>query len=702
MILWKPSGQLNIATDPTDLPESSNGNNITSEAVVRFKNLRIDRKGITVLRDGSSKVNETAFAGTAELITNGGFTSDISSWNDQSTGGGSIAYSSGSMRLSASSGIAIAQQAVSITSTNTEHTFSIDVSPVSGTSPVILTIGTTSGGSELFGPTTYSMSGTYTGTLTPSASTIYVRLTHPTNAIDVDIDNVSLKKSVEPVNLISEQGGVRYEFVGTRIFRNESSIETGLTDAQWSAIQYNSYNDSNQSIFALNGTDRKRITGSTVAEWGSSTPSAPTTAVGSSTGLTGTYNAKITYCRKVSSTVVYETNPSSAGTARALSNQSLSVSWSASSDSQITHVRVYRTTANGSVYYHDQDVAVGSTSVDTNTADSALGDLIETDRDRPPLGSIVLGPNYDGTCFILKDNLLYYCKPKQPEYWPSDYYIEVSQLQFPLKTGVFHEGQPYCLTADDIYYIQGTGHGTFFPIKMKALTGAQGPFGAVSVKGKGIFHTGPDGIYLFSGVDTKITEPTLEPIFRGETTQGIPGVSNMTTAWLHQFSNKLYFGYTSSGYDYPTNILVLNLDTGRIAYHEYNDGSVVSIRCITTDKTNNRLLVGDTSGYVRVIENKSVTTDSGTDISWECQSKDFLLQTRAHFPRWNRYDIDASSATSCTATTYLDDEELTTHTITGSRSSNKKLRLLDTGNGNRASVKLSGSGPISIYAVEGE
>ncbi len=698
-IFWKPNGGLDVATDPADLPESGDGNNLSSEALVRLKNLRSDRKGLVATRDGSSKLNATAFGGTTELITNGTFTSDISGWDDSSHSGGSIAWAAGVMRLSSTTGTAIADQTISVSATTSEHTLTFTLT-ISGSSTVDVMVGTAMGNSDVYGPINYTASGTQTVSITPGASTIYLRFVHRTHTIDVDVDDVSLKTTVDPVNLIIEQGGVRYEFAGTQIFRNETSITTGTTDAQWSAIKYNAYNDSVQSIFVLNGTDRKRVAGSSVYEWGVAAPSAPTTAVGASTGLTGVYSAKITYARKVGSTVVYESNPSSAGTNRTLSNQSLSVSWSASSDSQITHVRVYRTLSGGNVYYHDQDVAVGSTSVDTNTADGSLGDSVEEDHDRPPLGSIVLGPTYDGTSFILKDNNLYYSKPKQPEYWPALYYIEVSQLQDPLKTGVFFNGNLYCLTADDIYFVQGTGHGTFFPIKQRAMTGAQGVFGAVSVFGKGIFHTGPDGIYLFSSEDRKITESAFEPIFRGETVQGIPGVSSMSTAWLHQFSNKIYFGYTSAGYDYPTNVLVFNLDTGRASYYEYNDGSVVSIRCIATDSTNKRLLVGDTSGFVRVVESTSYTDDSGTAISWETQSKEFTLQTRAHFPRWNKYDIDASSAASCTGTLLLDGATHQTHTITGNRDT--KRRLVETGNGERAAIKLSGSGPVTIYAVEME
>lgn len=502
--------------------------------------------------------------------------------------------------------------------------------------------------------------------------------------------------------LLKELGGNRYAFAGTNIYQNETSIGSGLTSAQWSCIDYNAYNDTTSQIFALNGTDRKRISGTSVNEWGIDAPtSAPTIAVGASTGLTGDYNAKYTYIRKVGTAVVAESNPSPAASAAVtLSNQSLSITWTASSDSQVTHVRIYRTLTSGSTYYYDQDVAIGTATVDTNTADGSLGSAVSSNNDRPPLGSFVAGPAYDGTCFIILNNLLYYCQPKQPESWPSSYYIEVSTPQFPGQTLVFHNGQPYYLTKNNIYYIQGTGNSTFFPIIMKAKTGAQGIFGAVSVEGHGIYHTGPDGLYLFSNGDKKITEPYLEPLFRGETVNGMPGVSTMSTAWLHQHKNILYFGYTSSGYSYPTNILVFNLDTGKIEYYVYNDGADVEIRCIATDETNDALMVGDNTGYVRKIEDNTLTQDSGTDISYELQSKEFTLQTRANFPRWVKYDIDASSATSCTGTLLLDGSAHQTHTITGNRS--VKRRLVKTGNGERSAIKINGSGVVSIYAVEYE
>ena len=70
-------------------------------------------------------------------------------------------------------------------------------------------------------------------------------------------------------------------------------------------------------------------------------------------------------------------------------------------------------------------------SFESTFEDAALGPELEIDHDRPPLGSFVFGPAYDGTTFIIKDNLLYYSKPKQPEYFPALYYVEVSTPQLP-------------------------------------------------------------------------------------------------------------------------------------------------------------------------------------------------------------------------------------------------------------------------------
>jgi hypothetical protein len=161
---------------------------------------------------------------------------------------------------------------------------------------------------------------------------------------------------------IEEQSGVRYVFAGDKIYRNETSIASGLTEAQWAAIKFSAFNDLTAQIFALNGTDRKRIEGSTVYEWGIEPPtSAPELAIGAGVGLTGEYNAVYTYVRKVGDAVVAESNPSDPATSSViLNNQSLSVNVTQPSDPQVTHIRLYRTFAGQDDYYLDREIEVAS------------------------------------------------------------------------------------------------------------------------------------------------------------------------------------------------------------------------------------------------------------------------------------------------------------------------------------------------------
>jgi hypothetical protein len=91
-----------------------------------------------------------------------------------------------------------------------------------------------------------------------------------------------------------------------------------------------------------------------------------------------------------------------------------------------------------------------------------------------------------------------------------------------------------------------------------------------------------------------------------------------------------------------------------------------------------------------------------TDIDWEAQSKDFTLQTRPHFPRWAKYDINSSQAAGVTGKIILDDVLHQSHTITAAQSRKTKRRLIEPGNGERASIRITGTGPATVYLAEME
>lgn len=56
-LIWTPNGQLDIATDPSDLPFEGDGSNLSSGAMQRLKNLDLDQLGKAILRRGISRVD---------------------------------------------------------------------------------------------------------------------------------------------------------------------------------------------------------------------------------------------------------------------------------------------------------------------------------------------------------------------------------------------------------------------------------------------------------------------------------------------------------------------------------------------------------------------------------------------------------------------------------------------------------------------
>ena len=501
------------------------------------------------------------------------------------------------------------------------------------------------------------------------------------------------------ITRLLEMAGYRYAFAGTKIYRDEVSIATGLTAAQWSGALHNAYNTTTQAIFALNGTDRKRIEGASVNEWGIDAPTvAPTLAVGALAGLTGDYNARYTYCRKEGALLVCESNPSPAASAAvSLSNQSLSVTWTASGDSQVTHVRIYRTLTGGAVYYYDQEVAVPTTTLDTNTDDSALGTEVATDHNRPPAGTVVLGPAYQGTLFILKDNLLYYSLPNQPEYWPATYYIEVCPVQYSLRAGAFLDGQLFLSNGVEIYAIMGTGHQSFYPLPMSAMTGVINQDSFLAVKGHGIFRIAIDVLYQYTGgKDNLISRGQFEPLFQGNTIGSVPGLNRtyIDRCWLAFFRGKLFFAYPGGASAYPDNMLVLDLATDKGAHYQFG----AYFQCAALDATNKRLLAGDTGGYIWELEKLSQTTDGGAAISWQIQTMDFN-QLHKYFPRYARYDVTlGTGAASVYGHILLDDVIKQSHLLSESRQTRKRHVIGCTGD--RMAARLAGEGPVDIYGIE--
>lgn len=416
---------------------------------------------------------------------------------------------------------------------------------------------------------------------------------------------------------------------------------------------------------------------------------------------TNTCWVKYTYVRRDSANIlIAESNPSSPF--QFICNTTKGIGITPSTDSSVTHVRLYRTNFNAEAtdeYYLDSEWNINMRTIGVTVLyDNELSTLLETDHNRPPLGNILAGPNYLGYIYMAYGSNLYYCKANQPEYWPVTYFVSVGSPDRDITGLEFWNGNLYAMKKNEIYLIAGTGHGSFLPTIMRAKTGVKQHTMATSIKGAGLMRINYDGIYSFNLTsDEKITAKSLNNIFYGETVENIIYIDEtyLTRCFTVEFKNKIYFFYVGYGETYAGNIIVMDMDTKKICHHDY--GVEFTAACV--DYTNDKLYACDSSGYIWELEAESATTDNGTAIDWQIQSKVFSDTLYKYFPRYAKYDVDVVSG-SAYGYILLNEAVKQTHTITGSR--NTKARHITGCTGDRLSLRLAGSGVVSIYGAEVE
>lgn len=413
---------------------------------------------------------------------------------------------------------------------------------------------------------------------------------------------------------------------------------------------------------------------------------------------TAVVGVKYTWCRKNGATLECESNPSPAEYTQGIT--AITAAWYPPPDGQITHVRVYRTLEGGATFFFAAEFEADDLAATFNVQDEELGSAVATDHDQPPQGTVVAGPTYNGYCFMIKDNLLYYCKPNQPEYWPANYYIEVGPPQEELTAIQIHNGIPYIMSTEEIYMIQGTSADSFFPFPMKAKVGTLANIGVLSIGGQGIVHSDIEGLFQFKGAneDNKFADDKMRPLFTGVTTGSIPGLNRTYVAncWLLSYNNRLWFGYPDTTETYPGNVIIFDLLTLRARHYQYP----FEMGHAVVDGTNNRILALDSTGYVRVLDDSTVTTDDGTAISWQIESKAFTDQLYKYFPRYAKYDVTLGSGATAIGYILLNDTSAQSHTLSTSRATVK--RHITGSNGDRLGIRLAGTGTVTIREVEVE
>lgn len=500
-------------------------------------------------------------------------------------------------------------------------------------------------------------------------------------------------------------------------------------DTEVSMVEYQGQNAANPEIFVANGaisvggTRRMFVYDGEFRNWGIEiTTVATQVAAGAAGSLTGDYNARYTWVRRVGSTIAHESNPAPADSAAVtLSSQTLDVTVRGSTDPDITGIRIYRTQAGGSVFLFDQEVPNVSATYNSSQADSALGAAVSEDNDHPQPATLV---------HALRDRLwtndinntarIRYTARFKPESQPADNFVDIGSESHTV-TGlssingnliVFTETTKFSII-EQLADVNAIGAGLrlvgsavagFLSIELPSSRGCVAPH-AIVPTGVGIIYPTKEGVFITDGTAApeQLVSGAIQSIFLGRTEGGISPIdfnkeSNMTAA-LHR--GRYYLSYTSTVSTDGKNdtTAILDINTGN--WYFWN----VGFSSLAFDDEDNIFYAGREDGDIDEIEGASVTTDFDGSITTTVNTPDrdggdpmgrklFL---------YARVDAEIATGDTMTAAFYTDDTLRQTFTITGDRT--KKLLRLPSGSMGftwRMEITFTGTNRLKLHGVEAQ
>lgn len=523
-----------------------------------------------------------------------------------------------------------------------------------------------------------------------------------------------------------------FSISATNVYVDGVSVSSTDIDADIDVdmVEYQGQNSDLPEVFIANGatelgsTPRMFVYDGTFRKWGI-TPAVtkPGLAVGAAGSLTGTYSAVYTYVRKVGTTVAHESNPSPAGDDTALTSDTLDITVGDSSDSQVTHIRIYRTVAGGSVYLFDQEVLNADQTVNSSQADSALGSAVSTDNDQPRGGTIV---------HALRDRLwtndkdfpsrMRYTARFLPESQPADNFIEIGSETHTITAItsingallVFTESTKFSVI-EQLADVNAIGGGLrlvgsavagFLSIELPSSRGCVAPNAVVST-GIGVIYPTKEGVFITDGTSTpeQLVSAPIQSIFLGTSNSGIAPIdftkeSNMV-AEFHR--GRYYLSYTSTVSTTGENDITAILDAGTGQWYFWNHG----FSAMTFDDHANIFYAGRETGNIDEIEKANQLSDFSTEtaIAAEIDTPERDggdLMSRKLF-LYLRVDAEVATGDTLTVAFYTDDTLRHTFTITGN--STKKLLRLPSGSMGftwRTELTYSGTGRLKFHGVEAQ
>lgn len=427
------------------------------------------------------------------------------------------------------------------------------------------------------------------------------------------------------VRRLARVNGVRYIVADDRLYRSVAggltSVVAQLHSSNVTTIEgMRPLNDSTLWAFIadiLDGTVMYKDNGTTTSQWGITAPTtAPTAAAGPAGSLSGAYRAVVTFVRKVGDNVAHESNPSPASNSVTLASQQLQLdAIPETADPQVTHRRVYRTTAGGTQFLFETEIAVaGPGPANFNTADLALGALVDEENDPPPPAAWVA--LFQEHLFLCRDPLnphyLWFSKRFRPESVPASNFIEVGNADDPLQCAVPYAGQLGVFSRRTKYRIIGSETSGFTHFE-GTRRGTPAPLATIPTE-LGIIFPARDGIWLtpLGAADTELSQ-AIEPLFYGETRNDYApinwGAAHTMAAAV--WKGRYYLALPTGASEAPNLVAVYSRASGQWFFYDY------VVRSLFSEEDTNLLLAGGMDGQVYSLE--SGTDDAGTPITLDVE-----------------------------------------------------------------------------------
>ena len=524
-----------------------------------------------------------------------------------------------------------------------------------------------------------------------------------------------------PIRLVYKNyEGLTFSFCATRIFVMNQEVYSALSGHHVHATEYKGRNAPQAELFVANGTNMLRWTRREFEKWGlDSALLNPLGAVGAGTGLTGDYSAVYTYIRRVSGVLVHESNPSPPSDVVALSNQTLSLVVTASTDPQVTGIRIYRTLAGGIVYLFDQEVANVTNTVVSSKIDAALGGAVSEDND-PPRGATLIHVLRDRIWVndLSAPNRLRWTPRFFPESFPANNFIDLGTQEQPItaissinnvliaftprsKFRLIEQDENIVAISGDIPFL-GAATAGFVAFELPSSRGCVA-YRAVISTSYGIIYPAKDGIYVTDGTAApeQLLSELVQPLFLGVRVGGIPPIdfgyeANMAAAF---YRDRYYLSFTSIESMDGQNDYTMILSPSRGAWF-WSAG----FSSFFFDGVHDVFYGGMPSGRLVALE----APVKFTDFSDMPITASVMTAERAGGDRgvkklflYMRVDAEVSSGDTLEAAFYADDSVVHTETITGNRI-RKLMKLPEQARGHtwRVAFNYSGTKQVKIHGVE--